>query len=134
MWFGEKHHKARIEGVKRDWWYIHRVKVQRAPLPGTADALSVLGAQIAVARRELGWTAAQLAERLGTTRALVARIERGAPGTAIGTVFDAAVLCGVPLFGADERELSLVAEVQRARLALLPQRVRTRAPVIDDDF
>jgi transcriptional regulator with XRE-family HTH domain len=110
------------------------MKNQRALLPGSADALAALGAQIAVARRELGWTAAQLAERLGTTRALVARIERGAPGTAIGTVFDAAVICGVPLFGAEEGELSRIAEVGRARLALLPARVRARATVIDDEF
>lgn len=31
--------------------------------------------------------------------AVVANIEKGAPGTAIGTVLEAAIVCGVPLFG-----------------------------------
>jgi transcriptional regulator with XRE-family HTH domain len=110
------------------------VKHERAPLPATTHALEALGAQIASARRELGWTAAQLAERLGTTRALVSRIERGAPGTAIGTVLDAAVICGVPLFGEQEAGLARVAELERARLALLPARVHARPTVIDDAF
>lgn len=106
----------------------------RSPLPETQSALAALGAQIGIARRELGWTAAQLGERLGTSRALVARIERGAPGTAIGTVLDAAVLCGVPLFGVDAGGMARVAVVEQARLALLPARVHPRATTVDDDF
>lgn len=114
--------------------YVRAVKRTRPLLPAAADALTTLGAQIAIARRELGWTAEQLAERLGTTRALVTRIERGAPGTAIGTVFDAAAMCGVPLFGVEASDLARVAELQRARLALLPARVHPRTLKIDDDF
>jgi transcriptional regulator with XRE-family HTH domain len=110
------------------------MKQTRATLPASHDALVALGAQIGVARRELGWTAEQLAERLGTSRALVTRIERGAPTTAIGTVFDAATICGVRLFGADAVSLARIAEVERARLALLPAAVRARPVSIDDDF
>lgn len=111
------------------------MKKSRAHLPATLDALTALGAQIGVARRELGWTAADLAERLGTTRALVSRIENGQPGTSIGIVFDAAVICGVPLFGADsEHDLARAAAVEKTRLALLPARVRPQVAEIDDDF
>ncbi len=103
-------------------------------LPATLDALSALGAQIGVARRELGWSSADLADRLGVGAAVVSRIEQGVPGTSVGTVLEAAVLCGVPLFGVDATELHTVAEHTRTRLALLPQRVRVSAKEIPDDF
>ncbi len=110
------------------------MKQTRAYLPATLDAVATLGVQIAVARRELGWTAAELAGRLGVQPQLVGRIERGAPSTAIGTVLEAAVLCGVPLFGADAGELRDAAERERTRLALMPQRVRPSAVEISNDF
>ncbi len=106
----------------------------RSVLPATEAALVALGAQVAIARREAGWTAAELAERLGVTPALVTRIEKGSPAVAVGTVLEAAVLCGVPLFGAAPDELAGVAARQRDRLALLPARVRTRPRPVSDDF
>ncbi len=106
----------------------------REPLPATQDALTILGAQIAAARRELGWTAAELAERVGVSAPLISRIENGHPTTQIGTVFDAAVLCGVPLFSPDPTTLSRLAEAERTKLALLPRRVRARRVELDDDF
>lgn len=110
------------------------MKRQRAYLPATLDALSALGALIAAARRELGWSARELAGRLGVQPAVVSNIEKGAPGTAIGTVLEAAVVCGVPLFGADAADLGDVADRARTRLALLPRRVHRRTPEIPDDF
>lgn len=110
------------------------MRKHRTYLPATQAALSVLGAQIAVGRRELGWTAAALAERLGVTPELVAKIEKGAPSTAIGTAFEAAILVGVPLLAADPSDLPTLADAQRAKLALLPARVRTRAVEVSDDF
>ena len=65
---------------------------------------------------------------------MVSRIEKGAPGTAIGTVLEAAVLCAVPLFGVGSRDLHAVATCAQHRLALLPQRVRIQPVEIDDDF
>ncbi len=103
-------------------------------LPATREALGALGAQIAAARRELGWTAADLAGRLGVTPHLVGKIEKGSTGTAIGTVLEAAVVCGVPLFGVDAQSLGRVADQARARLALLPERVRVTTPELDNDF
>ncbi|GAA3810596.1 helix-turn-helix transcriptional regulator [Cellulomonas soli] len=103
-------------------------------LPATLDAARALGTQIAIARRELGWTAAELAGRIGVTPTLVARLEKGAPGTALGTALEAAVVCGVPLFGVDTAELPGVADRTRATLALLPQRVRQPKAEISDDF
>ena len=125
------------------------MKTTRTYLPETRSAVEILGAQIGAARRELGWTAAQLADRVGVTANLIGRIERGtATGTAIGTVLEAAVVCGVALFGFDpadpltgatrdeESRLGRLAQQQRDRLALLPRRTmkRTELEQVDDDF
>lgn len=110
------------------------MKKARAYLPATGAAVAALGAQIAIARRDLGWTAAHLAERLGVSAPVVARLENGAPGTAIGTVFEAAILCGVQLFGVEGSDLYRVAELERTRVAALPARVRRKPVEIDDDF
>ncbi|MCI2239624.1 helix-turn-helix transcriptional regulator [Paenibacillus sp. TRM 82003] len=110
------------------------MKRTRSLLPATTHALTALGAQIAAGRREHGWSAADLAGRLGVAPALVGRIERGAPGTAVGTVLEAAIVCGVPLFSVDAEELPGVAALARDRLALLPRRVHRRRIEIDDDF
>jgi len=110
------------------------VRQNRSHLPATKDALVVLGAQVAAARRDLGWTAAELAERLGVSAPLVSRIETGHPSVQVGTVFDAAVLCGVRLFTPDSGELSRLASTERSRLALLPKRVRQSRVELSDDF
>lgn len=106
----------------------------RSTLPATRDALVVLGAQVAAARRELGWTSAELAERLGVSAPLVSRIESGNPSVQVGTMFDAAVLCGVPLFATDPTGLSRLAEAERNRVSLLPRRVRQKRIELSDDF
>ncbi|MCA5894502.1 helix-turn-helix domain-containing protein [Isoptericola sp. NEAU-Y5] len=110
------------------------MKRHRSYLPQTHAALRALGGEIAIARRELGWSAAELADRLGSSPGLVGRIERGEPGTAVGTVLEAAVLCGVPLFGVEARELGSVASRVIDKLALLPQRVRRHDIEVPDDF
>lgn len=101
--------------------------------PLTNVALATFGLQIASARREVGWTAQDLAERLGVSRQLVSRIEKGNPSVSVGVMFDAAVLCGVPLFDRPPAGVRDVAAVEAARFALLPQRVRVTTEV-DDDF
>ena len=71
----------------------------------TADAVCVLGASIRAARLRRGWSVALLAERVGVTAQTISRIERGASGVAIGTVFEAAHVTGVELYGG-HRELA----------------------------
>lgn len=110
------------------------MKRDRSYLPTTVEAVQALGAQIAAARRELGWTAADLANRLGVSIPTVTRIEKGATSTAIGTVLEAAVLCGVPLFGPDPQDIGRASDQARARLALLPERVRMTTLDLENDF
>ena len=103
-------------------------------MPTTRAAVALLGAQIAAARKERSWTAAELAERVGVQPHTIGRLERGEPTVALGVVFEAAVIVGVPLFTADERELPALAAAAQQRLALLPARVTKPLVVIDDNF
>lgn len=109
-----------------------------APLPATSDALNVLGQQIRMARHRRGWTIAELAARAGISSPTVIGMESGAPGTAIGTVFNVAVLVGVPLFGVEDRaELTRMRRRGEEHLALIPSRVHRGTPTddaSDDDF
>ena len=100
----------------------------------TRLAAEVLGQQVAQGRRARGWTAAELAERVGVHPVTVAKIESGAPSVALGTAFEAAVLCGVPLFSRDDAALAAEAQHGRDLLALLPSRVRAREEPVRDDF
>ncbi len=106
------------------------------PTPLARDAVVVLGQQIRVGRHSRGWTASQLAARLGVSQATVLSIESGAPGTAIGTVFNAAALVGVPLFGVEDKaELARMRHRGEERLALMPKRVHyPETKDNDDDF
>ncbi len=63
----------------------------------------------------------------------ITKVERGEPGVAIGTVFEAATLVGVPLFGSSAPSRARYAAQKQAELALLPATARP-APEVDDDF
>ncbi len=102
--------------------------------PQTLDAIRVLGAQIALARRERRWTAANLAERAGISVITLRKIERGDSSVVIGSVFEVATLLGVPLFTPDHRELRRILVQAEQQLALIPERVRSRHKVISDAF
>lgn len=93
-------------------------------LPASRDALAVLGNQIRLARHAREWTAADLADRIGVSPRTLLAVEAGAPGTAIGTVFNAATVVGLPLFGVEDRaELARMRRRGEERLALIPSRV-----------
>jgi HTH-type transcriptional regulator / antitoxin HipB len=56
-----------------------------------------LGLRIRDRRLELGWSQAQLADRLGTTRQWVVNLEQGNPGAALGQVLQALAVLGLNL-------------------------------------
>ncbi|PWJ52993.1 hypothetical protein SAMN06264364_11510 [Quadrisphaera granulorum] len=58
----------------------------------------------------------------------------GATTVTIGTVFEAATLLGLPLFGAEGPQLGELARRERHIVALLPQRVTHSERPVDDDF
>jgi transcriptional regulator with XRE-family HTH domain len=90
----------------------------------SADALAVLGQQINEARLAKGWTVIDTASRLGVGPRTVRAMEKGSPGVSIGTVFNAAFLVGVNLFGLDPQALAEARRRGEDTLALLPSRVR----------
>ncbi|HGG60925.1 MAG TPA: XRE family transcriptional regulator [Gammaproteobacteria bacterium] len=100
----------------------------------TREAATLLGKQIRLGRKQRKWTEHELADRVGISRATLQKIEKGDPRVAIGLVFEAAVLVGVPLF--DQEPGSLAAHIDRTddKLALLPAAVRKRGTPVDDEF
>lgn len=98
----------------------------------TIEALALLGKLIRAGRIERRWSAQQLAERVGVSRALIQRIETGDPRSRVGAVFEAAVLAGVPLFERDPGRLGRHLAEQDSKLKLLPKAVHQKRAIVDD--
>lgn len=98
------------------------------------DAAVLLGQLIHKARIERKMTAEELASRAGLSRGLLRRIENGDLGCALGAVFEAAAVAGVPLFEADDRGLASALASNSVVMALLPKSVRTPREKPNDDF
>ena len=99
----------------------------------TLEALDLFATLIRIGRIRRGWTTSELADRLGVTRKTVYRIEHAEPGVAVGIMFEAAKLVGVPLFGEDVTTRESFRAERRNELALLPDAIR--APASDSyDF
>lgn len=100
----------------------------------TQEAASLLGQQIRMTRLEQRMTADELGERVGISRGLLQRIERGDLGCAIGAVFEAAAVLGIPLFGVDQRGLTDRLAANARILTLLPKTARPVQRPVKDDF
>ena len=98
------------------------------------DAAALLGALIREARSGRKITARELADRVGISRGMLQRIERGNLKCEIGAVFEAAFIAGVRLFDADDRLLARYRRQSEEKLALLPKSIRKQARVVRDDF
>lgn len=96
---------------------------------GTRAAVRILGESIRASRLRRGWSVASLAERVGVSVPTITKIERGSPSVAIGSVFEAARLVGVELYGGHQE---LADRVVSNELALLPQRGRSRRRANND--
>ena len=99
----------------------------------TRDALTLLGHLIRVARKEQKMTLQEVADRVGISRGLLQRIEKGDPRCEIGVAFEVAAIVGVHLF---DGPAALGTHLRHAedKLALLPKSVRKTITVVDDDF
>lgn len=110
------------------------MKRTRIYSPYAAEAAQLLGAQVALARRERRWSAQELADRAGISPFTLGKVERGDPTVSLGVAFEVAALVGVPLFVEDRSRLSAELGRARDRVALLPRRVRERKGAVKDDF
>jgi transcriptional regulator with XRE-family HTH domain len=98
------------------------------------EALALLGQMIRAGRIDRKITGEEMASRMGISRALLQRIEKGDPGCAIGAVFEAAAITGVPLFEADRERLGAHRAFTGEMLRLLPKTARRPKRTIKDDF
>jgi DNA-binding XRE family transcriptional regulator len=100
----------------------------------TKDALTLLGAQVRLARKQRGMTEMELAERAGIARSTLQLIEKGDPRVEIGLVFEAATLAGVSLFMPEATSLAPQIERLEDKLALLPRSIRRPKGTVNDEF
>ncbi len=101
----------------------------------TKTALSILGQLIKTGRQQRPWSQKELATRLGVTRQTVMAIEKGDPAVAIGSVFEAAMLVGLPLLGAETpQQLTQWQAALMGFQSLVPQRTHTQTLELSDDF
>lgn len=98
------------------------------------EALTLLGQLIRANRIKQKLSVQELAERVGISRDMIHRIERGDPRCGIGAVFEAATIVGVPLFTEDESRLSERVAQQSETLRLMPKAVRKTQTAVKDDF
>ncbi|MGH1470844.1 MAG: helix-turn-helix domain-containing protein [Cellvibrionaceae bacterium] len=100
----------------------------------TREATTLLGGLIRAARKEKALTLQELADRVGVSRGLIQRIEKGDTKCEIGAVFEAATVIGVTLFDAEETTLTKHLRQNEDKLALLPKSVRKKSKEVYDDF
>lgn len=100
----------------------------------TRQALNYLGALVRAGRIEKKMNMQELAERVGISRDMLYRIEKGDPRCEIGAVFELAAIVGVPLFEADAKAVQLRHQELSARLALMPKAVHSSRKDVVDDF
>ena len=98
------------------------------------EATELLGLMIRSARIEHNFTVSDVAERAGISRGLVHRIENGEMGSSIGAAFELAAIVGLRLFEAERTTLRRYLLLEREKLTLLPQSVRSGTTKVKDDF
>lgn len=106
----------------------------RSLSPLASQTLKLLANSIKTHRIRRGWSIQELAQRVGVSHPTIIKVERGDPSVAIGTVFEAAALVGVPLFDEDPDVRARYEERLRIELKLLPQAARRKRIQADDDF
>ena len=100
----------------------------------TKTILQVFGDMIRIARLERKQSQQALAQRLGVSRQTIAAIEKGDSRVAVGCVFEAATIVGIPLLADNPRELQQLSSTVSHLATLLPERSRTTVPELNDDF
>lgn len=101
-------------------------------LPASVQArLRAQGDLISAARRAKGLTQSDLAERAGTSRPTLYRLEGGKPNVAWGTVMTVCWLLDIPT---DPDLMDPVRRTELLSAAAAVQRARGKSRELDDDF
>ncbi len=107
---------------------------QRTYSKHAQQAVTLLGVQIKLGRKQRRWSENNLAERAGISRATLQKIESGEMSCTIGLVFEVATLVGVNLFEQDKLPLSRNIGQTRDMIAVLPKRIKVKTKIAYDDF
>lgn len=107
---------------------------QRIYTPYAHEGVVLMGELIKLGRKQRKWTEKNLADRAGISRATLQKIENGEMSCSVGSVFEVATLVGIKLFESDSIPLSKQIEHERNKVALLPQRIKSKNKTVDDDF
>ena len=75
-----------------------------------------------------------MSERVGISRATLQKIESGEMTVAIGLVFEAAIIVGIPLFLEERPSIAKSIRDTNEKLTLLPKRIHTKQKQVKDDF
>jgi len=100
----------------------------------TTILLETLATLIKAARLERKMSQTQLAERVGVSRHTISLLEKGNTKVAIGSVFEAATVLGIPLMGNDPRQLTKVSQAIANLIPLLPAKGINKKVELDDNF
>ena len=109
-------------------------KTSRIYSENTLQAIKLFASLIKRARKKHGWSVAELAERAGTSRSTMRRVEEGSAVTELGLYFEIANLLGIPLFSVENHEMTGIQERLDLELALLPKRIDSKIGEVFDDF
>ena len=109
-------------------------KIKRVYSKLTLEALTLIGHQIKLARKQKKMSEKEMASRAGIARSTLQKIELGNPQVDIGFVFEVAILSGVPLFEADATSLAPHIDRMKDKLALMPTYIRTSKRELKNDF
>jgi DNA-binding XRE family transcriptional regulator len=116
---------------------MSRKKTEALPL-NVRVSLKEIGELIACARKEKQWTQEELAKRIGINRMTLGRIEKGAPEVATGWYLTATWLLDLPVLTwqatGEGRGDTIVSDLLTKLKRTLPDRVKKRRKIIDNDF
>ncbi len=109
-------------------------KVTRVYSHYTIEAVSLMGKLIRLKRIDKKMTAQDLSDRVGISRGLLQRIEKGDPKCEIGVTFEIASLLGISLFDTSGNSLTEHIDRIEDKLIVLPKAVHQPRKGVDDDF
>jgi ribosome-binding protein aMBF1 (putative translation factor) len=110
-----------------------RTKLLTAPPYAVEQTLKTLGANLRTARLRRNFTLEDIAQKIGTRRAVVADAEKGKPSTAIAVYM--AILWALDLLEPVEAVAAPERDAEGQALALAHERSRARPKTgVDDDF